>query len=86
MPDQRKWGYDLQAIADAAKLSIHTVRDHKEKGQLRPDDLRAVALYVMGNYLRWTTQHPDAARREMIREDRDYDKVWGDESGKKEKH
>jgi len=48
MSSERKWTYTLQDIATASGQGINTVRDHKQKGRLDPNDLRAVAAYIEG--------------------------------------
>jgi len=46
---RRKWEYTLEDIAAASRVSINTVRDHKQQRFLKPDNLRSVAEYVVGN-------------------------------------
>jgi hypothetical protein len=46
---KRRWEYTLQTIADAAGLSVHTVRDHKRAGELDPADFLRTCKYVVSN-------------------------------------
>ena len=64
--NRRKWAYSLHDIADAAGVSIHTVRDHKAKGWLVPADMQNVSRYIVGNRMK-----PQSTVG-------DYDPVWGD--------
>ena len=48
---RRKWSYNTGAIALAARMPIHTVRDHRQSGRLDPSDLLSVASYVISNRL-----------------------------------
>jgi hypothetical protein len=71
---RRKWEYTLEDIADAAGLSVHTVRDHKVKGYLIPGNFLNTCRYVVGN--RMTLE----AKRETVED------AWGGEHGKSARH
>ena len=47
MTNKRKWKYTLKDIADLTGRSIHTVRDDKRLGVLKPDTLMGVYMYVL---------------------------------------
>jgi len=68
--NRRKWEYTLEDIAAAAGVSVHTVRDHKEKKWLDPGDLMQVGRYIVGNRMK-----PQAAPKRVVGE---YDATWGD--------
>lgn len=43
---QRQWSYTLEDIAQYSGNSIHTVRDHKQLGMLKPWDMLNVVEYI----------------------------------------
>ena len=58
---KKRWAYSLQEIADAAGLSIHTVRYHRRTGLLSPEDFVNVCSYVVSKRLIGETEEkPDA--------------------------
>lgn len=65
--DKRKWEYTLASIAKCSGVSINTVRDHKQKGLLDPDDLGSVSSYIQGHRLQEQakTQHARTIGRDV---------------------
>ena len=40
--------YTVSDIAEAAMVPVHTVRDHIQAGELKPDSITDVARYISG--------------------------------------